>query len=144
LSFQARVNSADKCREMMKKKALLFGITGQDGSYLAEYLLEKDYEVHGVIRRSSSFNTARIEHLYQDPHNADTRLFLHYGDLSDTVSIRRVLEKVQPVEVYNLAAQTHVRLSFDIPEYTAEITAMGTLKLLEAIVDVKMPVRFYQ
>src|SRR6188768_2589684 len=126
------------------KKALILVITGQDGSYLAEFLLDKGYEVHGIIRRSSSLNTGRIEHLYRDSHLPDTRMFLHYGDLSDTVSIRRTLEKVQPDEIYNLAAQTHVRLSFDIPEYTSDITGMGTLRLLEAIVDTKLPVRFYQ
>ena len=113
--------------------ALITGITGQDGSYLAEFLLEKGYTVHGIIRRSSSFNTGRIEHLYEDPHAADTRLHLHYGDLTDGMSLVRVLETVHPSEIYNLAAQSHVRVSFDQPEYTADVVAMGTLRLLEAL-----------
>lgn len=126
------------------KKALITGITGQDGSYLAELLLSKGYEVHGLIRRSSSFNTARIEHLYHDPHEKDAALFLHYGDLNDGASVRNVLHQVAPDEVYNLAAQSHVRLSFDQPVYTAETGAIGTLLMLEAIRDLQLPARFYQ
>ncbi len=117
------------------KKALITGITGQDGSYLTELLLEKGYEVHGLIRRASTFNTDRIEHLYQDPHVPGTRLFLHYGDLTDGTGLRRVLEAVQPDEIYNLAAQSHVKVSFDQPEYTADVVATGTLRLLEAVRD---------
>jgi len=117
------------------KRALITGVTGQDGSYLAEFLLSKGYEVHGLIRRASTFNTDRIDHLYQDPHETDARLFLHYGDLSDSTGIRRVIGKVQPDEVYNLGAQSHVRVSFDQPEYTADIVATGTLRLLDAIRD---------
>jgi GDPmannose 4,6-dehydratase len=126
------------------KKALITGVTGQDGSYLAEFLLEKGYEVHGIIRRSSSFNTGRIEHLYRDPHEKNVRLFLHYGDLNDASSLNRLLEKIQPDEIYNLAAQSHVRVSFDVPEYTAEITAVGTVRLLEAIRETQIKTRFYQ
>ncbi|MDP7636426.1 MAG: GDP-mannose 4,6-dehydratase [Phycisphaerae bacterium] len=128
----------------MNKKALITGITGQDGSYLAELLLDKGYEVHGLIRRSSTFNTERIEHLYRDPHEAGTRLFLHYGDLSDGTGLRHVLTACQPDEVYNLGAQSHVRVSFDQPVYTAQVGAVGTLRLLEAIRDLGLPVRFYQ
>ena len=117
----------------MHKTALITGITGQDGSYLAELLLEKGYEVHGIIRRSSSFNTERIDHIYQGPQEERRRLNLHYGDLSDGVSLVNLLRKVQPDEVYNLGAQSHVRVSFDAPEYTADITALGTMRLLEAI-----------
>ncbi|HEY9736543.1 MAG TPA: GDP-mannose 4,6-dehydratase, partial [Trichocoleus sp.] len=130
------------------KRALLTGITGQDGSYLAELLLEKGYEVHGLIRRTSTFNTDRIDHIYVDPHNEEARLFLHYGDLTDGTMLRRVLEQVQPHEVYNLGAQSHVRVSFDSPEYTADSVGMGTLRLLEAIRDYQhrtdLEVRFYQ
>ena len=126
------------------KKALITGITGQDGSYLAELLLSKGYEVHGIIRRSSSFNTDRINHLYRDPHDKDAALFLHYGDLTDGASVRNVLHSVAPDEVYNLAAQSHVRLSFDQPVYTAEAGAIGTLLMLEALRDLQMPARFYQ
>lgn len=129
---------------MAAKKALITGITGQDGSYLAEFLLSKGYEVHGLIRRSSSFNTARIEHLYRDPHDSDARLILHYGDLTDGSSLRSVLARAAPDEVYNLAAQSHVRLSFDQPVYTAETDAIGTLQLLEAIRDAQVRPRFYQ
>jgi GDPmannose 4,6-dehydratase len=118
-----------------RKKALLTGITGQDGSYLTELLLNKGYEVHGLIRRSSTFNTGRIDHLYEDPHLQGVRLFLHYGDLSDGTGLRRVLEEVQPDEVYNLGAQSHVKVSFEQPEYTADIVGLGTLRLLEAIRD---------
>lgn len=130
------------------KRALITGITGQDGSYLSELLLEKGYEVHGIIRRTSTFNTDRIDHIYTDPHNDDARLFLHYGDLADGTMLRRILEQVQPVEVYNLGAQSHVRVSFDSPEYTADVVGMGTLRLLEAIRDYQqrtgIEVRFYQ
>jgi len=127
-----------------RKKALITGITGQDGSYLAEFLLAKGYEVHGIIRRSSSFNTGRIEHLYRDRHDPDARLFLHYGDLVDGVGLREVLTRVVPDEIYNLAAQSHVRVSFDQPIYTVQAGALGTICLLEAIRDTRMPVRFYQ
>ncbi len=126
------------------KKALITGITGQDGSYLAEFLLSKGYQVHGIMRRSSSFNTSRIDHIYQDPHDKDVRLFLHYGDLSDSSCINDILRKVQPDEVYNLGAQSHVRVSFDIPEYTADVTALGTLRLLDAIKGLDRHVKFYQ
>lgn len=130
------------------KKALITGITGQDGSYLAEFLLEKGYEVHGIIRRSSTFNTDRLDHLYRDPHDPETRLFLHYGDLSDGTGLRHILERVQPDEVYNLGAQSHVKVSFEQPEYTADIVATGTLRLLEAVRDFVRhsgkQVRFYQ
>ncbi len=130
------------------KRALITGITGQDGSYLAELLLSKGYEVHGVIRRTSTFNTDRIDHLYQDPHTPGAKLFLHYGDLADGVTLRRLLELTQPHEVYNLGAQSHVRVSFDAPEYTVDTVAMGALRLLEAIRDyefrTKLQVRYYQ
>jgi len=126
------------------KKALITGITGQDGSYLAELLLKKGYEVHGLIRRSSSFNTQRIDHLYTDPHQRDARLFLHYGDLSDGTGLRNVLEKSRPDEVYNLGAQSHVRVSFDQPVYTVEVGAVGTMRLLEAIRDTGLETKFYQ
>lgn len=126
------------------KKALITGITGQDGSYLTELLLEKGYEVHGIIRRSSSFNTDRIDHLYRDPHLEGTRLFLHYGDMTDASSINRIIEKIVPNEVYNLAAQSHVRVSFDVPEYSAEVDALGVLRILDAIRETHVPARFYQ
>lgn len=130
------------------KRALITGITGQDGSYLAELLLEKGYEVHGIIRRSSTFNTDRIEHLYQDPHLRNIRLKLHYGDISDSHGVRRLLRAVEPDELYHLAAQSHVRVSFDIPEYTADVTGVGTLRILEAIKDYQLEtgkkVKFYQ
>lgn len=130
------------------KRALITGITGQDGSYLSELLLSKDYEVHGIIRRTSTFNTDRIDHLYVDPHSPEARLFLHYGDLTDGTTLRRILEQVQPVEIYNLGAQSHVRVSFDSPEYTADSVGMGTMRLLEAIRDYQqrtgIEVRFYQ
>src|SRR4051812_14088271 len=126
------------------KKALITGITGQDGSYLAELLLDKGYEVHGIIRRSSSFNTERIEHLYRDPHESEARVRLHYGDLNDSSSLQAILRKLQPDEVYNLGAQSHVRVSFDIPEYTAEISGLGCIRLLEAIRQVGIMPRFYQ
>jgi GDPmannose 4,6-dehydratase len=129
-------------------RALITGITGQDGSYLTEFLLTKGYEVHGVIRRASTFNTDRIDHLYRDPHDPDTRLRLHYGDLTDSSGLRVLLERVQPDEVYNLGAQSHVRVSFDQPEYTADVVGLGTLRLLEALRDYQgrtgRSVRFYQ
>jgi GDP-mannose 4,6-dehydratase len=130
------------------KRALITGITGQDGSFLSEFLLDKGYEVHGIIRRSSSLNTSRIDHLYQDPHLPNTRLFLHYGDLTDGSTLRRILEISQPDEVYNLGAQSHVRVSFDEPQYTVDTVALGTLRLLEAIREYQQrtgtQVRFYQ
>ena len=126
------------------KKALITGITGQDGSYLAELLLDKGYEVHGVIRRSSSFNTGRIDHLYQDPHVNGVRLFLHYGDLGDSSNLVRLVYETQPDEVYNLAAQSHVRVSFDSPEFTGDVDALGTMRLLEAIRLTGVKARFYQ
>ncbi len=130
------------------KRALITGVTGQDGSYLSEFLLEKGYIVHGIIRRTSTFNTDRIDHLYQDFHNPKARLFLHYGDLTDGTTLRRILEEVQPVEIYNLGAQSHVRVSFDAPEYTVDSVALGTLRLLEAVRDYQkrtgIQVRFYQ
>ncbi|MFH1146563.1 MAG: GDP-mannose 4,6-dehydratase [Pseudomonadota bacterium] len=130
------------------KRALITGITGQDGSYLAEFLLARGYEVHGIIRRSSSFNTGRIDHIYQDPHYIDKRLNLYYGDLSDGTGLRRVLEKVCPDEVYNLGAQSHVKVSFEEPEYTVDVVGLGTLRLLEAVRDYRdrtgIQVRFYQ
>jgi GDPmannose 4,6-dehydratase len=132
----------------MSKRALVTGITGQDGSYLAELLLDKGYEVHGIIRRTSTFNTDRIDHIYQDPHTPGARLFLHYGDLTDGVTIRRILEHVKPHEFFNLGAQSHVRVSFDAPEYTVDTVAMGTLRILEGIRDYQQrtgyEVRFYQ
>ncbi|MDT4932641.1 MAG: GDPmannose 4,6-dehydratase [Pseudonocardiales bacterium] len=128
----------------MRKKALITGITGQDGSYLAELLLDKGYEVHGLIRRASTFNTRRIEHLYVDPHEADARLFLHYGDLTDGTRLITLLTKVQPDEVYHLAAQSHVRVSFDEPEFTGLTTGLGTTRLLEAIRASGLATRFYQ
>jgi len=131
-----------------KKTALITGITGQDGSYLSELLLDKGYEVHGIIRRTSTFNTDRIDHIYVDPHQEDARLFLHYGDLTDGTTLRRLLEAVKPTEIYNLGAQSHVRVSFDSPEYTVDTVAMGTLRLLEAIRDYQyrtgIQVKFYQ
>ncbi len=126
------------------KRALITGITGQDGSYLAELLLEKGYEVHGVVRRSSTFNTDRIDHIYQDPHDPDRRLVLHYGDLTDSSCLRHILTLADPQEVYNLGAQSHVRVSFDQPEYTADVVATGTLRLLEAIRDTGKQTKFYQ
>lgn len=128
----------------MAKKALITGVTGQDGSYLAELLLEKGYEVHGIVRRSSSMNRARIDHLHQDEHSPTTRFFLHYGDLNDSTSLQNILEEVKPEEVYNLGAQSHVRVSFDMPEYTADVTGTGTLRLLEAMRRVAPKARFYQ
>jgi GDPmannose 4,6-dehydratase len=126
------------------KRALITGITGQDGSYLTELLLDKGCEVHGIIRRSSSFNTSRIDHIYQDPHNEDARLFLHFGDLTDGSAISRLLPEIRPDEIYNLAAQSHVRTSFDIPVYTGEVTGLGTIRLLEAMRRTGVTSRFYQ
>ena len=132
----------------LPKRALITGITGQDGSYLSELLLQQGYEVHGIIRRTSTFNTDRIDHMYEDPHKQGVRLFLHYGDLTDGTTLRRILEDVKPVEIYNLGAQSHVRVSFDSPEYTVDCVGMGTLRLLEAIRDYQqrtgIEVRFYQ
>jgi GDPmannose 4,6-dehydratase len=128
----------------MCKKALITGITGQDGSYLAELLLAKGYQVHGIIRRSSTFNTGRLDSIYSDTHNATTRLFLHYGDLSDANALSRLLNQIKPQEVYNLAAQSHVRVSFDSPEYTTDITATGAVRLLEAMRETGLNPRFYQ
>lgn len=131
-----------------RKRALITGITGQDGSYLSELLLEKGYEVHGIIRRTSTFNTDRIDHMYVDPHLDEARLFLHYGDLTDGTTLRRLIEEIEPQEIYNLGAQSHVRVSFDSPEYTVDAVGMGTLRLLEAIRDYQKrtgkEVRFYQ
>ncbi|MEW6752895.1 MAG: GDP-mannose 4,6-dehydratase [Candidatus Latescibacterota bacterium] len=126
------------------KKALVTGITGQDGSYLADLLLEKGYEVHGIIRRASTFNTARIDHLYQDPHVNGVRLFLHYGDICDSTNLIRLLYRLQPDEIYHLAAQSHVRVSFDIPEYTGDTTGLSTTRILEAIRETGIRTRFYQ
>jgi GDPmannose 4,6-dehydratase len=126
------------------KRALITGITGQDGSYLAELLLSKGYEVHGIIRRASTFNTQRIDHLYTDPHNAETRLFLHYGDLSDAGQITNILYNIKPDEIYHLGAQSHVRVSFDIPEYTGDVTGLGATRMLEAIHKSGITTRFYQ
>lgn len=128
----------------MNKKALITGITGQDGSYLAELLLEKGYEVHGIIRRASTFNTGRLEGIYTDPHSEKSRLFLHYGDLSDASALSRLIGSIEPEEIYNLAAQSHVRVSFDSPEYTTDITATGAVRLLEAIRETGIRPRFYQ
>ncbi len=126
------------------KKALITGITGQDGSYLADLLLEKGYEVHGIIRRASTFNTSRIDHLYADPHINGVRMFLHYGDLSDSVNLVKLLYALKPDEIYHLAAQSHVRVSFDIPEYTSDVTGVGTIRILEAIRETGVRSRFYQ
>lgn len=128
----------------MTKRALITGITGQDGSYLAELLLSKGYEVHGLIRRSSTFNTARIDHIYVDPHQSGAQLFLHYGDLSDGSRLVTLLAEIRPDEVYNLAAQSHVRVSFDEPEHTADTTGTGTIRLLEAVRLAGIETRFYQ
>ena len=129
---------------MSQQVALITGLTGQDGSYLAEQLLDKGYVVHGLIRRSSTFNTARIDHLYLDPHDPDARLFLHYGDLTDGSRLVTLLERVEPTEVYHLGAQSHVRVSFDEPEFTGDVTGLGTTRLLEALRVSKVPARFYQ
>ena len=126
------------------KRALITGITGQDGSYLAELLLEKGYEVHGVIRRSSTFNTSRIDHLYKDLHETDNRLYLHYGDITDGVGISNIVRDLEPQEIYNLAAQSHVKVSFEMPDFTAQVDAVGTIRLLEAIRAAKINTKFYQ
>ncbi len=126
------------------KKALITGITGQDGSYLADFLLSKDYEVHGIIRRASTFNTSRIDHLYQDPHVNGVRLFLHYGDLADSVNLVKLIYELKPDEIFHLGAQSHVRVSFDIPEYTADVTGVGTIRILEAMRETGVKSRFYQ
>jgi GDPmannose 4,6-dehydratase len=126
------------------KKALITGITGQDGSYLTEFLLEKGYEVHGIIRRSSTFNTKRIDHLFGNPEVRDIKLFLHYGDLTDSSNLNRLIEKIEPDEIYNLGAQSHVQVSFEVPEYTAETDAVGTLRILDAIKESGIKTRFYQ
>jgi hypothetical protein len=127
-----------------RKTAIITGITGQDGSYLAELLLSKGYEVPGIIRRASSFNTERINHIYEDPHQAGRRFHLHYGDLTDGSNISRLIERIAPDEIYNLAAQSHVKVSFEVPEYTAEVDALGTIRLLDAIKDTRVQTRFYQ
>ena len=129
---------------MSRKCAFITGITGQDGSYLSELLLSKGYEVHGLIRRASTFNTKRIDHLYQDPHEEQVRFFLHYGDLTDSSNLNRLLEKIAPTEIYNLGAQSHVKVSFEVPEYTADADGIGVLRLLDAIRDSGLPARFYQ
>jgi GDPmannose 4,6-dehydratase len=129
---------------MVSRRALVTGITGQDGSYLAELLLGKGYEVHGLIRRASTFNTERIDHLYVDPHSSDARLFLHYSDLSDGSGLVRLLHRIDPDEIYHLGAQSHVRVSFDMPEYTGDVTGLGTIRLLEALRDAELNPRFYQ
>ena len=126
------------------KRALITGITGQDGSYLADFLLSKGYEVHGIIRRASTFNTSRIDHLYQDPHVHGVRLFLHYGDLADSVHLVKLLYNLEPDEIYHLGAQSHVRVSFEIPEYTADVTGIGTIRILEAVREAGVKPRFYQ
>jgi GDPmannose 4,6-dehydratase len=129
---------------MKKKKAFITGITGQDGSYLAEFLLRKKYEVHGMIRRASSFNTSRIDHIYTDPHDQKTDLFLHYGDIADSNTVYKLIERIQPDEIYNLAAQSHVRVSFDLPEYTLNTAGMGAARILEAVRDLGLKSKFYQ
>jgi GDPmannose 4,6-dehydratase len=126
------------------RRALITGITGQDGSYLAEFLLAKDYEVHGIIRRASTFNTGRIDHLYRDPHVNGVQLFLHYGDIADSTNLIKLLYRIQPEEIYHLAAQSHVRVSFDIPEYTGDVTGLSTVRILEAIRETGLKSRFYQ
>src|SRR5215212_8625616 len=126
------------------KKALVTGITGQDGSYLTELLLDKGYEVHGIIRRASTFNTSRIDHLYTDPHINGVRLFLHYGDIADSTNLIKLLYRIQPEEIYHLAAQSHVRVSFDIPEYTGDVTGLSTIRILEAIRETGLKAKFYQ
>src|SRR3989344_4207029 len=131
-------------KKITMKKALITGITGQDGSYLAELLLEKGYEVYGLIRRASTFNTSRIDHLFQDPHTKNKKLILLYGDLSDSSNLSRLIEKIRPDEIYNLGAQSHVRVSFDIPEYTTDVDGIGTLRLLDAIRESGVKTKFYQ
>jgi len=128
----------------MTKRSLITGITGQDGSYLAEFLLSKGYEVHGLIRRSSTFNTDRIDHIYADPHESSTKLFLHYGDITDSGQLTNLIYNIQPDEIYHLAAQSHVRVSFDMPEFTGDVTGLGTTRILEAIRRSGIKTRFYQ
>ena len=130
--------SSDKNKDNNKKTALITGITGQDGSYLAEFLLSKSYEVHGIKRRASSFNTSRLDHLYKDPHSNNRDLILHYGDLTDSLNITNLIQKIQPDEIYNLGAQSHVAVSFETPEYTANSDALGTLRILEAVKNLKL------
>src|SRR5262245_8225660 len=127
---------------MAVKKALITGVTVQDGSYLAEFLLEKDYEVHGIIRRASTFNTGRIDHLYQDLHINGVKLFLHYGDIADSTNLIKLLYRLQPDEIYHLAAQSHVRVSFDIPEYTGDVSALGTIRILEDVRETRLKMKF--
>jgi GDPmannose 4,6-dehydratase len=129
---------------MSRKVALITGVTGQDGSYLAEFLLAKGYEVHGLIRRSSTFNTSRIDHIYQDPHDKNPKLFLHYGDLIDGVGLTNLIREIKPNEVYNLGAQSHVQVSFTMPQYTGQVDAVGAVGLLEAIRSADLDIRFYQ
>ena len=126
------------------KQALITGITGQDGSYLAEFLLDRDYDVHGIVRRGSTFNTGRINHLYTDPHVNGVKFFLHYGDMSDSTNLIKLLYNLKPDEVYHLAAQSHVRVSFDIPEYTGDVSGLGTVRILEAIRETGLKTKFYQ
>ena len=128
----------------MKKKALIYGVTGQDGSYLSELLLKKNYEVHGVKRRSSSINTDRIDHLYQDPHEKNKKFILHYGDISDSISVNNLISIIKPDEIYNLAAQSHVGVSFQIPEYTTNVDALGTLRILEAIKSLNLKKWYFE
>ena len=144
-SFDMKTSMLGVKREIMKK-ALITGVTGQDGSYLAEFLLEKNYEVHGIKRRASSFNTERIDHIFQDPHTDNANFHLHYGDLTDSSNLTRIISDIQPDEIYNLGAQSHVAVSFDTPEYTANVDAMGTLRLLEAIrfLGLDKKTKFYQ
>lgn len=142
--FHYSKSMSNKKSQKTRKKALVTGITGQDGSYLAEFLLDKGYEVHGIIRRSSSFNTRRIDHIFQDPHMANKRLFLYYGDLSDSTNLSRIIEKTKPDEIYHLGAQSHVRISFDIPEYTGDVTGLGTLRILDSIKELGIKTKFYQ
>src|ERR1700688_2085986 len=144
--FRLSLINGTKRRSNALKKALITGITGQDGAYLAEFLLAKGYEVHGIKRRSSLFNTARIDHIYEDPHNPDPRFILHYGDMTDSTSLIHIVQKVQPDEIYNLAAQSHVQVSFEQPEYTANSDALGVLRLIEAIriLGLEKKTKFYQ
>jgi GDPmannose 4,6-dehydratase len=144
--YKKEINSKEKIKMAQKKVALITGITGQDGSYLAELLLEKGYIVHGIKRRASSLNTQRIDHVYQDPHIENVRLTLHYGDLTDTSNLIRIIQETQPDEIYNLAAQSHVAVSFESPEYTADVDAIGALRILEAIriLGLEKKTRFYQ
>jgi GDPmannose 4,6-dehydratase len=144
MALEVRPQKIKSYREKKMKKALITGITGQDGSYLAEFLLNKNYEVHGIIRRASTFNTSRIDHIYVDPHKPKARLFLHYGDLSDAEQVSNIIYNIKPDEIYHLGAQSHVRVSFDIPEYTGNTTALGTVRLLEAVRRSGNNSKFYQ